>query len=127
MILYGLNGCAEVTDANIKISLEDGKYEIKKIIINNEMINIPKSLTFNINGDRIYGNSGCNSYFANFSRGVDNIIIGAAGATRMYCANEEDNKFENTYLTHLNGNFVVSGSNKEIILHGKDMQITISK
>ncbi len=127
IMLYGLNGCAEVSNNTTKINLEDGKYKIKQIVINNDSINIPKSATFNIDGDRIYGNSGCNSYFASFSRGVDNITIGAAGATRMYCANEEDNKFENIYLRYLNGNFMVSGSSKEIKLDGKNIQIILSK
>ncbi len=127
IMLYGLNGCAEVSTNNTKINLGNGKYKIKKIIINNDDVKIPQSATFNIDGDRIYGNSGCNSYFAGFSRGSDSITIGTAGATRMYCPNEEDNNFENTYLKYLNGDFRISGNNKEIKLDGKNMQIILAK
>ena len=45
----------------------------------------------------------------------------------MYCPNEEDNNFENTYLKYLNGDFRISGNNKEIKLDGKNMQIILAK
>lgn len=125
--LYALNGCADMATNDTKISLESGEYKIEKMVINNNEIKIPDNVTLNIDDDRIYGNSGCNSYFAGFSRGVDDITIGVAGATRMYCANEEDNKFENMYLKNLNGDFKISGNNKRIKLDGKNMQLIILK
>lgn len=126
IMIYIFNGCAEIPN-NTKINLNNGVYKISEIKINGNKIKIAKSATFNIDNDRIYGNSGCNSYFAGFSRGSDSIMIGTAGATRMYCANEEDNQFENIYLKNLDGEFKISGDSKTIKLYNKNMEITLTR
>lgn len=126
IMIYIFNGCAEIPN-NTKINLNNGAYKISEIKINGNKIKIAKSATFNIDNDRIYGNSGCNSYFAGFSRGSDSIMIGTAGATRMYCANEEDNQFENIYLKNLDGEFKISGDSKTIKLYNKNMEITLTR
>lgn len=124
--MHIFNGCAEIPN-DTKVSLNNGAYKIESIKINGDEIKIPKSATFNIDGDRIYGNSGCNSYFASFSIGSDSIIIGTAGVTRMYCASEEDNRFENMYLKNLDGEFKLSGDSKITKLYGKNMQIVLTR
>ena len=126
IMVYIFNGCAQLPD-NVKISLGNGEYKILEVKINGNKMKIPKSAKFHIDGDRIYGNSGCNSYFAGFSRGSDSILVSNAGATKMYCANEEDNHFENNYLKHLDGEFKISGDDKNTKLQNKNMEITLTK
>ena len=126
MIVAYFSGCA-TTPNNTKISLGNGAYKISEVKIAGKKIKIPQSASFNIEDDRIYGNSGCNDYFAAFSGGVASITIGISGATRMYCANEEDNQFENIYLKNLEGTFNVSGDNETIILQSKNMKMTLTR
>ena len=127
LVVYALGGCAEIPNNNAKISLDNGIYDIETIEINGDEIAIPKGVTFNIDGDRIYGNAGCNSYFASFSRGIDSILVDVSGATKMLCANEEDNRFEYLYLQNLNGEFKISGNNKKIKLKNKNMLLILTR
>jgi len=65
------------------ISYNNGKGGVTSLIIGTEI-----TAKFGEDG-QLTGNSGCNSYFAEFKTDGDNIIIGTAGSTEMACLEPE--------------------------------------
>ncbi len=65
------------------ISYNNGKGGVTSLIIGTEI-----SANFGEDG-QLTGNSGCNSYFAEYEADGDNISIGTAGATEMACIEPE--------------------------------------
>ncbi len=55
------------------------------------------TLTFGKDG-QLYGNSGCNNYFADYSLENGGLGIGLIGSTKMACANGDLMKLESKYL-----------------------------
>ena len=65
------------------MSYNNGKGGVTSLIIGTEI-----SANFGEDG-RLTGNSGCNSYFAEYETDGDNISIGTAGSTEMACTEPE--------------------------------------
>lgn len=106
----------------------NAKYAISSISLNEILLPAPKSATFNLENDRIYGNAGCNNYFTNFSWVDDNIIEISAngGATRMMCK-ENENEFERMFLHNLRGKFNVTSAKNSVVLDNGSFSITLEK
>ena len=106
----------------------NAKYAISSISLNEILLPAPKSATFNIENDRIYGNAGCNNYFTDFVWVDDNIIeIGTnGGATRMMCA-ESENEFERMFLHNLRGKFNVTSAKNSVVLDNGSFSIALEK
>lgn len=104
------------------------EYKISQIIVNGEMIEAPIGAMLGIDDTKIYGNTGCNSYFTDFKR-VDsgNIEVSTnGGATKMMC-DKDLIRFENIFLQHLVGTFSVVKSSDSLKLNGKKMQVLLEK
>lgn len=106
-------GCADAPLADF------GLKRIDKIIVDNKTYNAPDKATLGFEDDRIYGNAGCNAYFAGVSSNDGKIEIDAAGSTKMACHEESVNEFEYKFLTNLNGAFEL----KDNALIGKKLTI----
>jgi heat shock protein HslJ len=65
------------------MSYNNGKGGVTSLIIGTEI-----SANFGEDG-QLTGNSGCNSYFAEYEADGDNISIGTSGATEMACIEPE--------------------------------------
>lgn len=108
--------------------LNNAKYAISSISLNEILLPAPKSATFNIENDRIYGNAGCNNYFTDFAWVDDNIIEISTngGATRMMCA-ESENEFERMFLHNLRGKFNVTSAKNSVVLDNGSFSIALEK
>lgn len=106
----------------------NAKYAIASISLNETFLPAPKSASFNIDNERIYGNAGCNNYFTDFAWVDDNIVEigGGGGATKMMCA-ESENEFERMFLHNLRGKFNVTSAKNSVVLDNGSFSITLEK
>ncbi|RDU64679.1 META domain-containing protein [Helicobacter sp. MIT 14-3879] len=120
-------GCAG--SGNISNIVESKLYKIKYISQNGETIIAPLNenvATLGFENDRIYGNAGCNRYFAGISwRDSNSIDISQAGSTKMMCSDDEANNFEYKYLKNLDGNFIITNNGNEILLSKENFIIAL--
>lgn len=129
LLLLLLNGCASVANSSSsnKFVIENKDYKIISVEVDGEDIPVPSGASFSIDGDKIFGNAGCNSYFASFLMDRNGISVQLTGSTRMYCGKRDDNVFENAYLGELSGGFSVSGDENSLILESKKMKVVLEK
>lgn len=107
--------------------LSDGVYKITSISVDGNTLEIPQKASLNIKDSRIYGNTGCNNYFANFVQNNNaSVMISTAGSTKMMCHGDVM-KFEDIYLKNLEGMFSTIKDNKNIILENASMKIILTK
>jgi heat shock protein HslJ len=59
------------------------------------------NLTLEFKDGRIYGSSGCNSFFAKYTVEKNSMSFGLIGATKMYCSNQGVMEQEQTYFMRL--------------------------
>lgn len=130
-----LAGCASnatmATSQNTDSKMIEQKtYKIESITLKDEgdMLEAPQNATMGFEEDRIYGNAGCNNYFASIKWADDNTLeISQGGSTKMMCADEEANSFEYNYLSNLNGTFSVSSDDNTITLDNDKLSVVITK
>lgn len=131
IVMLGI-GCADASlqnsGADKTISLSNGGYKFVSVTIDNIALDIPKDASFNVENDRIFGNTGCNNYFTGLKINDNgSISTSLAGSTRMMCHEDVINQFEYQYLKNLEGNFSVSQSGENIILESHSARIILNK
>lgn len=105
------------TDAPAETSVElsdlDGEWKLTtfKGGVLNKMIVLP-TINFDLEEQRIFGNAGCNNYFAGIEMNGNELTFSAAGATLMACIDEN---IEGEYLSILEEvkSFEVNGNELE--------------
>lgn len=125
-------GCADVSSQNSgidkTISLSNGGYKFVSVMIDNISLDIPKDASFNVENDRIFGNTGCNNYFTGLKINDNgSISTSLAGSTRMMCHEDVVNQFEYQYLKNLEGTFSVLQNGENIVLESPSMKIILNK
>lgn len=123
-----LVGCANIQNTD-DVLIENTSYKIESITLDDEsMLKAPQNASIIFENDKIYGNAGCNNYFASLEW-IDNETIGISkgGSTKMMCVDESANTFEYDYLLNLNGEFSVSKDGNIIELDGDKINIIIRK
>lgn len=115
-------GSAEKTD----ILPQKAEYKIVQIVINGKVTQAPEGAIFGIDDTKIYGNTGCNSYFTDFKRvDSENIEVSTnGGATKMMC-DRDSMAFESAFLQNLVGKFNVMESNDLVSLKGEKMEVVL--
>lgn len=115
-------GSAEKTD----ILPQKAEYKIVQIVINGKAIQVPEGAIFGIDNTKIYGNTGCNSYFTDFKRvDSENIEVSTnGGATKMMC-DRDSMAFEDAFLQNLVGKFSVMESSDLVSLKGEKMEVVL--
>lgn len=115
-------GSAEKTD----ILPQKAEYKIVQIVINGKVTQATEGAIFGIDDTKIYGNTGCNSYFTDFKRvDSENIEVSTnGGATKMMC-DRDSMAFESAFLQNLVGKFNVMESNDLVSLKGEKMEVVL--
>lgn len=115
---------AEKTD----ILPQKAEYKIVQIVINGKATKAPEGAIFGIDDTKIYGNTGCNSYFTDFKRvDSENIEVSTnGGATKMMC-DMDSMTFENAFLQSLVGRFSVTKSGDKMSLTSDKMQVVLEE
>lgn len=115
-------GSAEKTD----ILPQKAEYKIVQIVINGKVTQAPEGAIFGIDDTKIYGNTGCNSYFTDFKRvDSENIEVSTnGGATKMMC-DRDSMAFESAFLQNLVGKFNVMESSDLVSLKGEKMEVVL--
>lgn len=115
-------GSAEKTD----ILPQKAEYKIVQIVINGKVTQATEGAIFGIDDTKIYGNTGCNSYFTDFKRvDSENIEVSTnGGATKMMC-DMDSMAFESAFLQNLVGKFNVMESNDLVSLKGEKMEVVL--
>lgn len=115
-------GSAEKTD----ILPQKAEYKIVQIVINGKATKAPEGAIFGIDDTKIYGNTGCNSYFTDFKRvDSENIEVSTnGGATKMMC-DRDSMAFESAFLQNLVGKFNVMESSDLVSLKGEKMEVVL--
>lgn len=125
IVVFGMAfgaGSAEKTD----ILPQKAEYKIVQIVINGKATKAPEGAIFGIDDTKIYGNTGCNSYFTDFKRvDSENIEVSTnGGATKMMC-DRDSMAFESAFLQNLVGKFNVMESNDLVSLKGEKMEVVL--
>lgn len=125
IVVFGMAfgaGSAEKTD----ILPQKAEYKIVQIVINGKVTQATEGAIFGINDTKIYGNTGCNSYFTDFKRvDSENIEVSTnGGATKMMC-DMDSMTFENAFLQSLVGKFNVMESSDLVSLKGEKMEVVL--
>lgn len=125
IVVFGMAfgaGSAEKTD----ILPQKAEYKIVQIVINGKATKAPEGAIFGIDDTKIYGNTGCNSYFTDFKLvDSENIEVSTnGGATKMMC-DRDSMAFESAFLQNLVGKFNVMESNDLVSLKGKKMEVVL--
>ena len=117
-------GSAEKTD----ILPQKAEYKIVQIVINGKAIKATEGAIFGIDDTKIYGNTGCNSYFTDFKRvDSENIEVSTnGGATKMMC-DRDSMAFESAFLQSLVGRFSVTTSGNKMSLTSDKMQVVLEE
>ncbi|MDE6886018.1 MAG: META domain-containing protein [Helicobacteraceae bacterium] len=117
-------GCG--ANAMIAKKVESKVYKINYIVLDNEELKAPESATLGFKNDRIYGNAGCNRYFAGIKWLDDKTLeISNAGSTKMLCHDEEANSFEYQYLLNLGDKFNIVYDEQTITLINDKISIVL--
>lgn len=125
IVVFGMAfgaGSAEKTD----ILPQKAEYKIVQIVINGKATKAPEGAIFGVDDTKIYGNTGCNSYFTDFKRvDSENIEVSTnGGATKMMC-DMDSMAFESAFLQNLVGKFNVMESSDLVSLKGEKMEVVL--
>ncbi|WP_051420685.1 META domain-containing protein [Helicobacter pametensis] len=128
-----LNGCflANIFDLGPKIDLAKNNWKITSFTLGKETYTpngyeeIP-SLRFDTQELKLYGNTGCNAFFATYVWLDDQKLeMRNSGMTRKMCS-EEAIRFEQKLMEEFDGDFEVHKEGKNLILKRENLQITLS-
>jgi heat shock protein HslJ len=84
---------------------------------------IPITLNFDQQNNKLSGNSGCNQYFGNYTLDDDNFKAGPMGSTMMFCS-EAIMAQEQQFLSLLESGMILSIENDFLILKKDNNQFT---
>ncbi len=87
------------------------------------------TMTFNTKEGRIFGSSGCGSYFANYTwKNRNTISISDNTRTRPICNPTEVTRFDFNFLRNFRGNFrMIEPNDGTLILQSSNMTIYLTK
>lgn len=124
----GVDSSVESSAQSQQITLpQKAQYHILELVESGEIYQAPQGAILGIDGEKIYGNTGCNGYFGDIKRiGGGDVEITIVGSTRMMC-DEVANKFERVLLSNLTGRFSVSKDGSTITLTNGNAQIKIGQ
>lgn len=86
------------------------------------------SLRFDTSELKVYGNTGCNTFFANYVwvKDKENVIeMRNSGMTRKMCASSEAMKFEQKLMEDFDGEFEVIEDKENLILKKETLLINL--
>lgn len=101
-------GCAKINDKILQDSLSSQNWKIQYFNIDGTTFSNQKGalITFDSLQHRIYGNTGCNNYGANFTLTQNKISISKKTSTRKIC-DEEVMEYELPFLENLEDTFEI--------------------
>lgn len=133
LVVLVFNGCffANIFDFGPEIDLGKNQWKISSFVLGGvsyypgEYEEIP-SMRFDIKELKLYGNTGCNAFFASYTWINDKKIeMRNSGLTRKICQSEEAMKFEQKLMEEFDGDFEVTEREEELILRKENLQITL--
>lgn len=81
-----------------------GKHQWRLIQMNGKTQNqSPAFINFDVAGNKVSGNAGCNRFFGTYTASGDKITFGSMGSTRMACSDQARSTLERNFLQLLNG------------------------
>ena len=84
------------------------------------------SMRFDTKEFKLYGNTGCNTFFANYLWVTDKVIeMRNSGMTRKMCASEESMKFEQKLMEEFDGEFEVIEDGVNLTLKKETLTINL--
>lgn len=86
------------------------------------------SMRFDTEELKVYGNTGCNTFFANYVwlKDKDNVIeMRNSGMTRKMCASQESMKFEQKLMEEFDGEFEVIEEENKLTLKKETLTINL--
>lgn len=79
--------------------LADIEWQVKSI--KGQALADSAKLTIRLDGERVFGTSGCNRYFGSYQLTGEGLRFGAIAGTRMACLNSDASQLEQTFLSAL--------------------------
>ena len=83
---------------NVQLS---GNYTVTSIE-GNSLSTTKPTISFAALSGRVSGNSGCNTYFADYTTNVNSLTFGELAVTKKMCANKNTMQVENNFLEAMN-------------------------
>lgn len=132
-ILIFLNGCffASIFDFGPKIDLGKNQWEITSFTLGDKQYKasdyeqIP-SMRFDTAELKLYGNTGCNAFFANYVWINDQKIeMRNSGMTRKMCQSQEAMQFEQKLMEEFDGEFEVVEEKDKLIIQKENLKIVL--
>lgn len=107
--------------------LADTEWQVKSIKGQTLADNI--KVTISVDGERVFGSSGCNRYFGASQLTGEGLRFGPIAGTRMACLNDEVSQLEQTFLSALDDvrRFDISEQGELMLFDENDVIITATK
>lgn len=127
------SGCfvLNLFDFGPDIELGEHQWRIDSFVLTGELYEsknldqIP-TMRFDTEGLKVYGNTGCNTFFANYIWITDRIIeMRNSGMTRKMCASDQAMKFEQKLMEEFDGEFEVVEEGKNVTLKKETLIINL--
>lgn len=85
------------------------------------------TMRFDTQEMKVYGNTGCNAFFANYIWMSDKVIeMRNSGMTRKMCASKESMRFEQKLMEEFDGEFEITEDGKNLVLKKETLIINLS-
>lgn len=132
-ILVFLNGCffANIFDFGPKIDLGKNQWEIVSFTLGDKQYKpsdyeqVP-SMRFDTTELKLYGNTGCNAFFASYVWINDQKIeMRNSGMTRKMCQSKESMQFEQKLMEEFDGEFEVVEEEHGLIIKKEGLKIVL--
>lgn len=95
-------------------------------IYESENLEQTPTMRFDTQELKLYGNTGCNTFFANYVWLSDKVIeMRNSGMTRKMCASQESMKFEQKLMEEFDGEFEVVEDGKNVTLKKETLIINL--
>lgn len=127
------SGCfvLNLFDFGPDIDLEKNQWKISSFTLTGESFeskNIEPTpfMRFDTKEFKVYGNTGCNTFFANYLWVTDKVIeMRNSGMTRKMCASEASMKFEQKLMEEFDGEFEVIEDGANLTLKKETLTINL--
>lgn len=85
------------------------------------------TMRFDIQDMKVYGNTGCNTFFANYIWMSDKVVeMRGSGMTRKMCASKQTMKFEQKLMEEFDGEFEITEDGKNLVLKKDTLIINLT-
>lgn len=82
----------------------DGSWTLSELTVDGEQLAIPAEVTLVVDGDRVSGTSGCNTYSGEATTDDDAVVVSSVAVTQMFCEDTDVMALEARFLDELVSN-----------------------